>query len=294
MSIALLSLPYPGVCKIAQHGADLGLWQFIKIEGSFDIPPADVYLLGAWSNFYEQFLPHLNGRVGIIWTSSVGEVGFEPLEIGYLHTILNNPKIEFILFGDQSLAGIFKEKGIYIPYPIAGELVAKDIPKEDIITLFCPSGHKKSIANQLAAVSLLQQERDIILHTNITGHYRDLLLLFGVKHQLYGWLPDDDYYKLLAAAKVNLSVSFAETFSYQTAECCQLGTPSVVSPTITWYKPKSLVVSNPNNPLEIKNKILYALDNYRRLADQAKENIKIVADTQNATLINTLKQHNLL
>lgn len=256
-----LSAPFPGAKRPLEEGAKLGMWEFALIDSPrVDIPPANIYILAAWHPVYSQILDVLDDsrRIGVLWTSSVGEMDFTPVEQEYLNWLLKYSRVEFIWFGDPALARIYPEKGFYAPYPIDVDSVKPPgLEKKDIITLFCPTGPKKNILNQLLAVKIIQREGlDVVLHTNIQGYSELLNSLNCVWHN---WLPDVEYQELIASAKVNLACSWCETFNYQVAEAALLGTISVVSPTVPI---PGLVVNTPNNPVIIAEKILEGIGGY--------------------------------
>ena len=199
---------------------------------------------------YGALLKRLPGKIVVLWTSSVGEMDFTPIEQTYLRILLGDDKINAIWFGDPSLAEVYPEKGFYAPYPFYTEGISPlEVKKEDIATLFCPAGPKKNILNQLLATRIVQRNRKLVLHTNIQGYDEYLKELDCVRHE---WLPEVEYRKLVASAKVNLACSWAETFNYQVAEAGLLGTVSVISSTVPL---PGLGVENPNDPTEIADSI---------------------------------------
>ena len=267
MRITTLSVPFPGAKRPFEEGKKLGMWEFVLIkgEGSFLVPPADVYILAAWEpSVYPDLIAILKRRdgakVGVMWTSSVGEMDMEPVERDYLREVEGDQRIDFIWFGDTSLARLYPKKGFYAPYPFdVGHFPYLEwghaVEKEEVVTLFCPSGLKKNILNQLMAVKLAQRSKSFVLHTNVQG-YDDILS--ELDHVHHPWMADEAYYRnLLTSAKVNLAVSWCETFNYQVAECGLLGTTSLVSPTIPV---PGIEVENPNFPELISSKLLDLLD----------------------------------
>lgn len=253
MKIVSLSVPFPGAKRPLEEGKKLGMWEFVLLEGEkIAIPPADVYVFAAWHQVYEQLLG-LGGKVGILWTSSAGEMDFEPVEQEYLRRIREDPRISFIWFGDIALAKIYPEKGFYAPYPFNVDGAdPPDVEKKNIATLFCPTVPKKNILNQLLAMKLVQRSGRLTLHTNVVSYDYDVILkdLDCVRH---GWLPQEEYHELIASARINLACSWAETFNYNVAEAAACGTISVTSETIPV---SGLIVKNPNNPVHIAEKIL--------------------------------------
>ena len=252
-----LSVSFPGAKRPLEEGAKLGLWEFVPLhEGRVTIPPADIYILAAWHPAYEQLMG-LQGRIGVLWTSSAGEMDFVPVELGYLTGILADPRISFIWFGHLALAELHPAKGFYAPYPLDTAIDAPVLEKADIATLFCPPGPKKNILNQLIAMALVQREIRLTLHTNVPlNQYRGVVpKLDAVEH---GWLPQAEYHRLLGMATVNLACSWCETFNYNVAEAALMGTPSVTSSTIPVA---GLPVADPNDPREIEREILAICNN---------------------------------
>ena len=248
-----MSVPFPGAKRPLEEGKKLNMWEFVLIEGPrVSIPSADIYILAAWHPAYQDLLGlSTESKVGVMWSSSVGEMDFEPVEQEYLRKIREDPRISFIWFGDPSLAKIYPEKGFYAPYPMDVDgVVDPHVEKKDIVTLFCPTGPKKNILNQLLAMRLVQKEKGLTLHTNIQGYDSILKELDCVRH---GWLPQVEYYELIASARLNLACSWCETFNYNVAEAALLGTMSVVSETIPI---EGLRVKNPNSSVSIAEQIL--------------------------------------
>jgi len=253
-----LSAPFPGAKRPLEEGAKLGLLEFILLSGDSKImiPDADIYILAAWHPGYQEFIGLAAGcKLGVLWTSSGGEMDLEPVEQGYLWELNRDPRISFIWFGDPALAQVYPEKGFHLPYPLAVDgVTTPDVDKKDIVTLFCPTGPKKNIFNQLLAMKLVQRKRKIVLHTNIYGYNE---ILKEVDHVRHGWLLDKEYQELLASAKVNLACSWCETFNYNVGEAGLMGTVSVISKAIPL---PGYTVGDPSNPTHIAEKILEAID----------------------------------
>ena len=240
-----IAVPFPGAKRPLEEGAKLGFWEFVEItEGNVRIPRADIYILAAWHPIYERLLSL--GRVGVLWTSSAGEMDFEPVEQRYLASILQDTRIEFVWFGDPSLASLYSQKGFHAPYPMMLGVSEGGADKSDVITLFCPTTQKKNIFNQLLGVYIFQRTGGkATLHSNVRG-YDDVFDLLRVER--HHWLPDAEYRALIQSAKVNLACSWAETFNYNVAEAGMLGTPSIISSTVPL---PGHVVRNPNSPNDI-------------------------------------------
>lgn len=289
MKIVAISAPFPGVSRVFEEAEKLGLLEFIQpTQGNrIWIPTADVYIFGAWHPIYDNAIKALSGsRVGVLWTSSVGELGFESVEQDYLQRIISDDRIEFVWFGDRSLAEVYS-KGFYIPYPMQVKNV-KLQPKENIVTLFCPNTAKKNILNQLYAIALLQRESSLILHTNVPIEAR-FAKDIGLKYVQHQWLERDVYDKIIASSKLNFAVSWAETNNYQVAEAVLLGTVSIGTATIP-FLPADMCVWNPNSPLGILELAIRLLYDERHKAQYLRgEVVKYFADA-NAVVEDRLSQ----
>ncbi|MBA7689801.1 hypothetical protein ES703_98312 [subsurface metagenome] len=256
-SICGITVAFPGAKRPLEEGKKLGFWDLVIIdESGIKIPPADIYIFGAWHPAYEQIIGLApDSKIGVLWTSSPGEMDFVSVEQEYLRKILNDPRIDFVWFGHPVFGRLYPEKGFYAPYPIKVEGVKKpNVRKENIITLMCPADPKKNILNQLLAVKMIYEETDIVLHTNVAGY--DYLLnphmIGGLDCVRHSWLPDEDYHKLLTKARLNLACSWAETFNYNVAEAALMGTISIVSPTIPI---PGIICKDVSNPVYIVEKI---------------------------------------
>lgn len=248
--ICAVTAPFPGVVQVLQNGFLLGLWDLVDLGkiGGTNIPAARTYLFGAWHPEYEhiiEMLP-LDAQIVVLWTSSGGEVGFEPLEQGYLLRLLANKRIAKIWFGHRPLAVAFPEKGFYAPYPVAESLFhSRAIPqKQKILTLFCPATLKKNLFNQLVACTIFQQKHGgyrLVTNTPVPEVFKGKLV-----YQEVGWLPDPGYFAVLESSSVNLACSFAETLNYQSLMAAGCYTPSVGSSTIPWLPIQAQ--APPNDP----------------------------------------------
>lgn len=284
MNIAAISVAYPGVLRVLQEGHKLGLWD--GPDGSTrTLPESGVVILGAWHQAYEGLLSSLRPdlRIGVLWTSSSGEVGFEPSEQESLKRILDDKRISFVWFGHKPLADLFPEKGFYAPYPFA---IPDPLPEPkrplDYITLFCPPTVKKNIFNQLCAAAMLWRQAKLRLVTNVPVPtvLRDRLPSL----QTHDWLPEKHYRDIMAGARVNLAVSWAETLHYQSLEAAIYhGVPSVGSKTIPWMQTE---VAHPNDPVDIAEMAMAAASDHRLEQHRTALNW---ARAANAELAATLK-----
>lgn len=234
MRILGVTAPYPGVRRVFEEGEKVGLMDvWVVGEGPKGIGwEQEVIILGSWNSDYASIVDTLKKekKIGVLWTSSMGEVGLEGAELQLLWEVVNNKDISFIWFGDRSLGRLF-DKGFYAPYPLDYKLSPIQ-PKQNIVTLFCPPTLKKNIYNQLVAIKFLQErEKELILHTNIPLD-KSLIEFLGLRCVVHPWMQRRQYDELLASSRLNFAVSFAETFNYQCAEAIMLGTPCIVSSTV--------------------------------------------------------------
>lgn len=282
------SMDYPGVSSVGLHGERAGLWDFNYLEvltpSSIADMKSDILIFGAYHPDYGRLLQGSFGKVGYYVTSSSFEVeqtgSLELQQLQHILKLLGRDEINFVLFGDPSLAAVFSRdplldslnayglKKIYhAPYPLNPNITPPDVDKIDGVSLMCPAKLSKNILSQLMAVKLLQSEiggchsPTMVLYTNLSSYHSRLNLL-GVRCELSGWIPQHDYYLLLSRMKINLACSFAETLNYNVFESSMLNTTSIVSPAVEWYAKlfPDLVVANSNNPLQIKEKVREWLD----------------------------------
>ncbi|RKY45268.1 MAG: hypothetical protein DRP88_07670, partial [Candidatus Neomarinimicrobiota bacterium] len=157
--INTISLPFPGVeafCKNLSVVA--GTKHFTLGEDEIKISHDSVVVFGAWSPIYQTLLHKIPGKVGVLWTSSGGEMEMTPngVEILYLNEIfnlLNKGVIDFILFTDPNLYHVFKQDNVFhIPCPVKIPPPPKNKEKVDGISFFQPPKITKNIYNNLLAV----------------------------------------------------------------------------------------------------------------------------------------------
>lgn len=289
MALVFLSMPFPGVTRVGEEGAKLGLWEFVQIGTGqrVAIPRAEHYILGAWHPMYTSLLDALGGRITVLWTSSTGEVGFEPQEAVTLKYVLDEPRVSGVWFGHEAFIGLHP-KGFYAPYPFwyPGQLPVMAFgQREKAIALFAPGTAKKNLFNQLYAVQMVQQVEgmhDLVFYTNIP-----VPPVLTLKAVASSWVERDVLNAILARCRVALCVSWAESFSYFTAEALSLGTPVLGSPAVSWA-PNKLVVHNPNDPRAIYGRLMWLLgmedDDYYALQVECSVCLLRMANDNNSYL----------
>ncbi|MCK4359393.1 MAG: glycosyltransferase [Candidatus Cloacimonetes bacterium] len=108
--------------------------------------------------------------------------------------------------------------------------------------------------------------------------------LFKQNWKSYDWVqPNNKYYNILRKVKLGLQVSLSESFCYFTLELALLKIPSIVSKTVYWYanepKLKHCVVENPDDPLEIAEKINFVLNNESLYLELCEISYKVAQKT---------------
>jgi hypothetical protein len=271
-----------GLGSVFKHGEGLGLWKYMPLPNLEIHKQLKALILGGWDPTYKDLLQKTPARRMVWWASSLGEMALEPVELSFLQEILATPEVDLVIFGDLEAAQAFQtEKSLHLPYPIdLQRFQAYPVPDgKEGICIFGPSTLKKNLLNQLAAVALIQRQRDTALHLNNpqTAKLADTL---GIRYKYHGWLPDREYYALLAQMKVSLQCSIAESFNYQGIESALLGVAPVTSPTVPWNL-SELTVNNVNSPTSIAEKVRLAL-NYQikplqdKIRSLAEENASVL------------------
>ncbi|MDI6860137.1 MAG: hypothetical protein QMC85_06555, partial [Methanocellales archaeon] len=297
--IYTVSLGFPGVEAYFRNLEAIGLSKHITLKQNMQltIPKDAVVLFGPYTEPYKELIPKIPNRKGVLFTSSSGEIGLTPnmIETVFLErtlALLDDGGIDFVLFSDPKMAEIFKRNGVlHCPCPIAPNLVKYDrnVEKTDGISLFCPAKLSKSIYGNLLAVKLIQEKRDIKLHTNLKG-YENLIKMLGIDAEIHDWLPTEHYHKLLSSMGVNLAVEWCGSyFNYNVVEAALLGVPSVVNAVADFYPLDEIAVRNPDDPTEIADKVNYALD-HPELGNIARGRILKLAEKHNAKVREVLDE----
>jgi len=267
--IKTISLPFPGVEAFCKNlSAVAGTEHFTLGKDEIKLSSDSIIIFGAWHPIYETLLNKIPNKKGVLWTSSAGEMEMTPngVEILYLNEIfnlLNKGDLDFIIFTDLKLFEVYKQDKIYyLPAPMdLNSAVFPVKPKEDRegISLLTPVKLTKNLFNNLLAVKLIQKEFDIKLYTNLKP-YEPIIKSLGLKYQIFDWLPREEYFKIISKMQVNLAVSWCgEYWNYQVMEAGLKGIPSIVSVGATYYPFESLKVGNPDDPVEIADRIRYVL-----------------------------------
>lgn len=280
LAVYFVNAGFPGVGAIGRHGEKEGFWKQVYVDER--IPQdGDVYVFGAFSPVYRNVAASLpsDAAKGFLFSSSVGEVDLEPIEREYLRFIIQWRDIEFVWFGDLSMGELFN-KGFYAPYPVSLEVLEeasrgvepRELRGNPAVTLLNPSTAKKNALNQIMAVKFLEKKGfSPVLHT-VMEQYVPLLKLFGVDYERHDWLEGEDYWSVLKGSDLNLCVSWAETFSYQSLEAVYAGTPILGSSTVDWL-PDRFKCYVPNNPVQVAERMQDILEEEERLGHSFLETL---------------------
>lgn len=265
MNVVFVVTGFPGVARVGEEGEKLGWWKLHRV-GEENPPPADAVIFGWWSPVYERYMEtYKNARICVLVTSSPGEMDLERSEMPILVKLLNDRRIHAIWAGHPGFSECHP-KMFYAPYPMSLEGYTHG-PKVPIITLFSPGTLKKNIVNQFIAARDLCIRNKLTLHTNVTPPTGLVSIIGAFPIVWYSWVPRETLYGAMRASQLNLAVSWAETHSYNAAEAILLGTPNVGSETIP-FLPRSVCVSDPNNPGSIVSRAEAILRGERTLLEQ--------------------------
>lgn len=293
----------PGVSKVLRELSRVGISNFTPLE-NLNIAEAnkyDVCIFGAWVPTYSVILPQITTHIWSLWTSPLLQMELGGVEWAFLHQILFNDKVEKVWFGDRGLESIFPEKGFHMPYPVSTESfmnLPEEKEKKDIGMLTALSNPQKNVMTQLAAVKLVQNNKPETLHVNgLPPIYKSFADRIGLSYIDHGFLPEDEYDRLLRGLKVQSHIFLSESFSYATMESVLLGTPCVVSPCVAENLGIDEVfqVNDVDDPTEIagaiENILTVGEGTYRQFCDSQKKCALRVAEDNNYLIRVTLKKY---
>lgn len=133
--------------------------------------------------------------------------------------------------------------------------------------------HKNNV-NQIIAASLIKNSKVSVLN------YPDfdyLKKIFKDKINIHGYLDKDDFYKLICESDVISYVSLTECYPMVFLESLAFGKPCLIGKTSSFildnnsYLKNKLVIENPEDIFEIKQKILNVLKNYTKIVSEIKK-----------------------
>lgn len=248
-----------------------------------------VVLFGGWSQVYQYFLKGLKNKkieFGIYWTSSPGQTDISE-EIDSLGDLINSSEIKYKLFANKDLASSFSGRLSnvnFLPDTVIFPEELKNKPRSGkksaiAISLFCsPFEYKrKNILNSLLAVSMLKDRYTLYLNgLSANKSYKSVLEKLNIRYRDFGWMSDEEYERVLWDVDLGLQVSFADTFNFVVAEHIARRIPVITSRMVPAMDgtPQSikrrLIVEDPDNPFEIRDRIEYLIQNPPMLPEIGK------------------------
>jgi len=305
---------FPGVTSQFRHlAATTGMTEHDVTISRETMEGKKMVIFGAWSHYYYRALKRLRAepvKIGLLWTSPIGQVGFSPnfIEVSFLYIIkdaIRSGMLDYLFIPTERILKafrkIFSEDIVrYLPntYDIDGireKYLDVDLqPHENWVSLFSPFGVRKNLLNQMLAAKLA----GVKLHmNNLIPQLRDFADLIELDYVDMGWMSAESYFRSIQTMKCGLKVSYSETFDYSLFDHMVFGIPCLISRTIEWIQAKepwlNLIVDNFDDPNEIaeKLKLLVKGDGIvnfysRKVMELARE----VAEKGNKTCIRTLRE----
>lgn len=270
-------------------------------------------IFGAWENTYYLAMKKLQQKyqdvkVGLLWTSTVGQMGFSPdiVEGSYLwliHDAMKAGRLDYLFVPTKRIYQTFQQifpSGMvkYLPNTVSFEWLYEHQDNSlvrgiDYVDLFLPQASRKNVLNQVMGARLA----NVFLHFNsVFKTVRDFADLIKLRYCDMGWMDREHYLRALQTMKLGLQVTYAETFDYVLAEHFAYGVPCITSFTID-FLPKTeewspLLVENFDDPNEIAQKIKVLIDNeelYSDISLKCVDLISRVAKENNEVCLGTLK-----
>lgn len=274
-----------------------------NVEIGFD---ADFVILGGWVDQYQLALPRIKGKKAVWFTSSLGQSGLSPqlCEYAYLRTILkllDDGRLDYLFVGGRKIFHPLRhiKNVIHLPFPLDLRKYRQYETFHELnrVVFFTPKNLYKNVPNQLIALSLAQQlNSKLEVHVNgmQNSPFQIVRDCFPLTAKDYGWLPDDQYYPLLASAACSLQVTYAEVCNYTAMIGMALGTPTLLSNVVDWLPQtklhRDLVVGRFDSPEYIAEKILRVSANPEQYSKHVRYMIEHVAKLNNLGAIEVMRQ----
>lgn len=308
--LAVVSKSYPGVCAVLEHGRHLGLWDTAFLENLKNVDEIkgyDLVILGAYHPGYEQLL-NKSQKFVLLWTSSPGQTGFREVDVlKKVFSLYQDKSINELWFGSKEFVEIFKkeENVFHFAYPFSIELIENELSKDKVehefaknnVGFFSPKDPRKNLFVQYHAFVIAQRKnKKLVLHNNVSTDQPSNWI-----HN-YGWIPKQEYFKLLSHCVVSLHVFPFESFCYSAAEAIICGSIPVVSSTVVHNLglPVFTEIRQVDSPVEISEMIVKLTnmeeDVLEEMRIKFKNSIKVLAKKNNSVLekfLNSRLLHNL-
>lgn len=270
---------YPGTTSVLKHYNVTNLVDHTDEISPDTVQGRDMVILGGWHPIYFEAIQKIsaeNVKVGMFWTSSVGQTDFSNngIEVAFIHNIMDwirSGMVDYLFCATPSVESMFQQfipedKVILLPYAFDWDTVQKSLVKDmpvgdDWVDLFCPGDTRKNILVQTHGAKIA----DAHLHfSGLKPRYKNFAQLLNVRYTDMGWMQKEQYYRAVQTMKLGLQVTYAETFDYVVAEHFALKRPCLISTVMgSWVDEKlwpDLLVHNLDDPLEVATSIRYILD----------------------------------
>lgn len=259
----------------------------------------DNILFAAWGPPYDVLLDKLN-KAGItpslIMCSTPGQSELSKHELKDYHNLFRyfqQGKLKYWLLNRRlfNTLSATTECAVYFPHTIDLNQFREIVPQQlkgINVDLFCTTRFGKNILNQVLAFKI--SELDGTLHVNFRDNLINPIINDITERVVYhSWIPDAQYYSLVAAMDLSLQATFTESFNYAVAERMCLGVPVITSYDIylTALDPflsKYLCVRALDTPSEIARMIRdIAKDQHLRhtLSEKCRTTIRRIAARNN-------------
>jgi len=220
----------------------------------------------------------------------------------------------------KNLSPQLKKDIIHLPniYPDNYEYDFKNKNDDSVINIGC-FGNLRLVKNQgfqavLAMNFADAQKKKLRFHINVgKSELRNNAVLTNLralfkesKHELveYGWVPHDDFLKLVKTMDVGLQLSYTESFNIVACDFISCGVPILVSPTISWCPDcyiastinmeeclyKLTTIYNSRNDIELKKMAIKKLSG---ITDTAKDIWKNFIEEQIPNKFKPLHRYNV-
>lgn len=216
--------------------------QLLRVQNRFKMVTLDRLLSYGDNIIFAPFSPlivHLVKELSkkgiqptVMWCSTLSQAEMTQGEVEMLTillSLLNAGKIKHLMAHRRIYEsyGYFTKQAVFFPHPIDLKIfdpVKKQKLEGINLDLFCRPRFGKNILTQI--LSLKMTELDAKLHINFDlGRFHKIVEQIGVKPIIHHWLPEFDYYGLIAGMDMSLQVTFGESFNYAVAERMALSVP---------------------------------------------------------------------
>ncbi|MEO0226695.1 MAG: hypothetical protein ABIL70_01425 [candidate division WOR-3 bacterium] len=259
----------------------------------------DNIFLVAWGALYDVLLKRLNRRgvkPSLIMCSTIGQSDFNDLDRLYMLQVIDNVmkgRVKDFLLNKRLYMSLGKilPRAIYFPHPVDLSQFSSIIPQKlpginiDIFVSLRPG---KNIMNQIFAVKI--SSIDCVLHINFRNpQIERFIKTLSLQTKVHSWIPDSEYYNLVAGMTLSLQVTFTESFSYAVCERMCLSVPTITSYDIDLisedrFLSKYLCVEGLDTPTQIAERLkkIVGDDKLREeLSIRCRERINKIAQENN-------------